>query len=479
LFLIKQIKKSEIEQIGFEFFKTSFINEIKALDTMKHPNIESLVSVYHEQLQEDIRISVVVNYCSKKSLLDMMNDHIRQRKRIEDKELNTIMKVLIDTVFKMKNLNIIHRNLSVESIFLGKEDNLYTLSVRNFYFSTITTTPVKGLYGALWSMAPEMLRESEYDSKVDVWSLGLIFYMLVTLENPFRHAFGKEEVLEAMRNEDCIKPIKYLSKLGHNVECLKLIREMMLDDCLKRTSLELLFEYSFFKSEDKSEAAKNMVRKYYLNFPENEENNKLKELKDLIKCIPKLHELIVFFIYNLRDFFLSIEDISTLNEIFKHMDSNNDGQISSTEIRDNLKSLKINHVIATDYSELLFTIIDTNFRKKFVKSYLLKTIDYDYFIVANIIVSLYLNKDNKSTNEKIRLIFRELDKDESQSISIDEIRSHFTGKYIINVSSEIDEIENHPMFDDNIKFDNISFEQLKKIFLYDCFNFEEIDDDSK
>ena len=280
-----------------------------------------------------------------------------------------------------------------------------------------------------------------------------------------------------MRNEECIKPTKQLTKLGHNSECLKLVKEMLQDDCTKRTSLELLFEYTFFKAEDKSEGAKNMIRKYYLNFPDNEDDNKLKELKELIHCIPKLHELILFFIYNLRDFFLNIEDITTLNEIFKFMDSNNDGQISSIEIRDNLKNLKINPIVATDYSDLLFVIIDTNFRKKFVKPYLLKTIDYDYFIVANIIVSLFLNKDNKSTDEKIKLIFRELDKDESQSISIDEIRAFFTGKYIIDVSSEIDDIENHPLFDDTIKFEDLSFEQLKRIFLYDCFKFEETDDE--
>lgn len=73
------------------------------------------------------------------------------------------------------------------------------------------------------------------------------------------------------------------------------------------------------------------------------------------------------------------------------------------------------------------------------------------------------------------MIFRELNKDESQSISDDEIKSHFTGKYMIDITSEI---ETHPKFNNTIQFDVLKIEYLHKIFLYDCFYFDDSDDEN-
>jgi serine/threonine protein kinase len=371
LFLLKQIKKADIEAIGFELFKILFTNELKAFETFKHPNTENVVSVYYEMLQDDVRISIITPYTTKVSLLDYMNNHIAERKRLDDKDIITIVKLLAETLYKMKTNNIIYRNISPENIFFGKEGNFYTLTIRNFYFSTITSSTAKGSYGPLWYMVPEMLKDVEYDSKVDVWALGITSYMLLTLENPFRDKCTKEGVLETIRSGKGIRSYKELAKLGYNTECLKLITKMLEEDPQKRITIEAVFDEKLFKEHlDKNENIQQIYRTYFDSF-------KKSDMLTLNYKLENVKELGVFLVYNLRDYFINIEELTIINEFFKYLDVNNEGQIELKEIKETLRNNKFAEDKINIYTDLIFKVIKTNFRAKFVKSYLQESIDYE------------------------------------------------------------------------------------------------------
>jgi calcium-dependent protein kinase len=466
LFLLKTIKKVDIEAIGFEIFKTAFINELKAFETFKHPNAENIVSVYYEQFQDDVKISLITPYTTKISLYDFMNSYIAERKRLDDKDIITIMKLLAETLYKMKTNNIIHRNISPENIFFAKEDNYYTLTIRNFYFSIISSGTVKGSYGPLWYMAPEMLKDLEYDCKVDVWSLGIIFYMLLTLENPFKDKLTKEDVLDTIRNNKGLRTQKELSKLGYNVECLKLISKMLEEDPSKRINIEAVFDEKLFKEHhDKNEFIQKMYRDYFDSF----EKKDMLILSYKVENVKELHEIVFFLVYNLRDYFINIEELTIINEFFKYLDINNDGQIELKEIKETLRNNKFTEDKINIYTDLIFKVIKTNFRSKFVKSYLQDSIDYDYFLVANIIIGLIANKYNIETKKKVEIIFKELDEDGSQSISIEEIKNSFTSKYPINVRAYMNNIKRNQWFTGKIKdFENLTLEDLYDLITFDC-----------
>jgi serine/threonine protein kinase len=466
LFLLKQIKRADIENIGFEVFRNAFVSEIKSLEAFKHPNSESIVAVYFEQFQDDMRLSLITPYSTKISLYDFMNNYIAERKRLDDKDIITIMKLLAETLYKMKTNNIIHRNISPESIFFGKEENYFTLTIRNFYFSTITSTTSKGSYGPLWYMAPEMLKDLEYDCKVDVWSLGIIFYMLVTLENPFRDRVTKDDVLETIRSGKGIRGFRELSKLGYNTECLKLIYKMLEEDPHKRINIEAVFDEKVLKEHsDKNETIQKMYRDYFDSF----EKKEMLILGSKLENVKELHEIVFFLVYNLRDYFINIEELTVINEFFKYLDINNDGQIEVKEIKETLRNNKFNEEKINIYTDLIMKVIKTNFRAKFVKSYLQDSIDYDYFLVANIILSLIANKYASETQKKVDIIFKELDEDSSLTISIDEIRASFTAKYPINVRSYISLIKRNPLFTGKIKdFENLTLEDLYDLITFDC-----------
>ena len=202
LFNAKIIKRNEVMKRGIDCFKNFYDSEMKILSAFKHPNVENIIEVFYEQNKRDFIIIIVATYTSKKSLLHLMNEKISKCQKFEESEISTIIKILIETSYKMKMFNIIHRNLGPESVFFLNDKNLLSICIRNFYCAHLCTNNImttREVTGPLWYMAPEILKDQVYDHKVDLWSIGVIFYMLLTLENPFSEANSKDQMLELFK----------------------------------------------------------------------------------------------------------------------------------------------------------------------------------------------------------------------------------------------------------------------------------------
>lgn len=464
LFNVKIIRKSDIMMIGLDNFRTLFYNEIRVFETFKHPGVETLINVYYDQTNEDIKIFIVTSYAQKNSLYDIVNKYIAEKKRFEDKEISIIMKLLIEICYKLKTCNILYRNFSLENIFFVKESNLFTMSVRNFYFSTFLSDQlIKGISGSMWYMAPEMLKDLSYDSKVDVWSLGVILYMLLTLDNPFSTYTTKEELLFGIKSGKCFRSVRELKKLGINSDCLNLMNKMLVEDPMQRISIEMILDDPLLKSIEKFSISKAMFKSFIdYSFKD------LLTLRMKIDNLKKLHDIIFNLIYHLKDYFLDIEELTFINEFFKYFDKNNDGQISLIEIRDQLLQDGFENKLVYNYSNILFKIIDTDFRKGQTSAFLVDLIDYDFFVVANIIPKLLQSKNAPQSQRKVEIMFYEMDVDKSGTVSIDEIQSFFVTGYQKNIQNELEEIRENELFNNkNIDFDNLELTDLKDLFFYE------------
>ena len=111
----------------------------------------------------------------------------------------------------MHRKNITHRDLKPENILLESKDvNKLGIKIADFGFSCFFD-PDKGLDLVLGSplyMAPEIIKISEnkqakgtYNQKVDIWSIGVITYMLLTGRNPFPGK-SKQEVKSMIVNSE-------------------------------------------------------------------------------------------------------------------------------------------------------------------------------------------------------------------------------------------------------------------------------------
>ena len=95
---------------------------------------------------------------------------------------------LLSSLNYLHSKKIIHRDIKPENLILKTKDNLTELVIADFGLSDIYNE--KGIYlfqrcGTIGYVAPEVLRDQIYDYKVDMFSVGVILFILLTGEMPF------------------------------------------------------------------------------------------------------------------------------------------------------------------------------------------------------------------------------------------------------------------------------------------------------
>ena len=109
-------------------------------------------------------------------------------KNFTESKASYIIKQVLMALNYMHNLNLMHRDIKPENILLVSHeiDNLQ-VKLADFGFSTMFD-PEKGLQlklGTITYMAPEILLRKKYNEKVDIWSVGVITYLLLSGNYPF------------------------------------------------------------------------------------------------------------------------------------------------------------------------------------------------------------------------------------------------------------------------------------------------------
>lgn len=111
---------------------------------------------------------------------------MRKRGKIPEEEAVRILKQLIAAFAEMHKHNVLHRDLKCENIFKHNEkykvgDFGFAKTIANLYDIDAGTT-----LGTLTTMAPEVMNRNKYGIKVDLWSIGIVFYEMLYGQPPYR-----------------------------------------------------------------------------------------------------------------------------------------------------------------------------------------------------------------------------------------------------------------------------------------------------
>ncbi|XP_069735477.1 serine/threonine-protein kinase SIK3-like isoform X2 [Phaenicophaeus curvirostris] len=197
-----------------------------------HPHIIRLYQV----MEAERMIHLVTEYASGGEIFD----HLVAHGRVAEKEARRKFKQIVAAVNFCHCRNIVHRDLKAENLLLDANLNI---KIADFGFSNIFTPGqlLKTWCGSPPYAAPELFEGKEYDGpKVDIWSLGVVLYVLVCGALPFDGS-----TLQNLRAR--VLSGKFRIPFFMSTECEHLIRHMLVLDPSKRLSMEQICKHKWMK----------------------------------------------------------------------------------------------------------------------------------------------------------------------------------------------------------------------------------------
>lgn len=225
----KIIEKERLRANGLE---ARFESEIRIHQQLHHDGIVQLVDV----LRDAYFFYVFLEFCPGGELFQ----HIVDSKRLSEAQARPIMKQILQAVAYIHSLNVAHRDLKPENLLL---DHLGHTKISDFGLAKflgrggLARTPC----GSPCYASPECISGAPYDGRAsDCWSVGVIFYALVTGQLPWTKR-KQAQLFEQISRGDYTIP-SYVSG-----ECADLIAGLMCVDCGARLTAEQALEHPFLQ----------------------------------------------------------------------------------------------------------------------------------------------------------------------------------------------------------------------------------------
>ena len=171
-YAVKIIDKTKIKQNELELV----IRERNFLKLIKHPNIVSLI----RDFEDETYLYFVMEYFKGGDLYKFLSKN-KDNNNLE-KITAKIIKIIASGVQYLNHFGIVHRDLKPENIIFDKKDDIKTIKIIDLGvaitlpYGKQATDPI----GTLDFIAPEIFLHKSYYNKVDVWSIGILLYYLVT-----------------------------------------------------------------------------------------------------------------------------------------------------------------------------------------------------------------------------------------------------------------------------------------------------------
>uniref|UniRef100_A0A4W3I942 Serine/threonine-protein kinase DCLK2 n=1 Tax=Callorhinchus milii TaxID=7868 RepID=A0A4W3I942_CALMI len=163
-------------------------NEVAVLRKVKHPNIIMLI----EEADTPTELYLVMELVKGGDLFDAITSSTKYTER----DASAMVYNLASALKYLHSLNIVHRDIKPENLLVCEyEDGTKSLKLGDFGLATVLDGPLYTVCGTPTYVAPEIIAETGYGLKVDVWAAGVITYILLCGFPPFRSENNLQEDL--------------------------------------------------------------------------------------------------------------------------------------------------------------------------------------------------------------------------------------------------------------------------------------------
>ena len=383
----KELQKNKLSDYN------SLKREISIMIQLDHPNIIKLYEYY----ETETFIYLIMELCTGGELFDTIIERTESGKPFTEKEAAVIFKQMMSAINYCHSNKIVHRDLKPENLLLLNKEENSPIKVIDFGMSVIykDNDCMYERVGTAYYIAPEVL-DGFYDEKCDIWSAGIILYILLCGYPPF-NGDDDNEIMKNVKTKIFSYPEEEWNSVSEDAK--NLINRILVDGNIRPSAQEILND-TWVKNL--APHSKLNIKLNVNSFKNYEGSNKLKKAT-LTYIASRLNE----------------NDIQKLKESFQAIDDNNDGMLSLDEMK---KAISLNKGITCSNVEEIFKSIDTDNSG---------VINYTEFIAASLDKRIYLQE------EKLKDAFKLFDIDGSGKISKNEIANIL--KVELN-SEEVDKI---------------------------------------
>ena len=335
--------------------------EINILKNIDHPNIISFKYAFESKKNENENLyNIITEYVDNGDLYKLLKEKKKKKEYFKEEQLlDWLIQLCLAINYLHEEKEIVHRDIKPSNIYLMKDNTIrlgdfgvakdisvfhHTNSIKGtpLYFSPEITKKKKNKREKI-----EEKNKRKYDCKVDIWSLGVTFCHLMTLEFPFYSKNEKEleiNILKGMKNEKILNKERNnyngIILKNYSKDFLDVIDEMMNLEPSKRPTIEDIFKKKVVIERMDSILKKNNFNEETANIEINDIKNKYQEneqkiLKLIEETLNKNKEA-----YKDKDNFLVIEDINKAEDI------------ASDEIKEVNLTIKQNQILELRYKYL-------------------------------------------------------------------------------------------------------------------------------
>lgn len=409
-YALKIIRMDVINKV----FLDELRNEIDILKSLDHPNILKAFETFERRKE----ISLILELCS--------GGDLHSRNPYSERQAASIVGKLLSAVAYMHGKNIIHRDLKFENIMFENKQKNAEIKVIDFGLSKKYLDP-DALHhekvGTIYTMAHELLVDGEYTNKADLWSVGVIAYMLLSGTKPF---WGKT------RNHVAKKITRGTYRFSGNEwshlskEAKKFVASLLVTDPEQRATAVEALKHAWlgkkYRLSDRKPSSEVMsgVNEAILSYADSSEFKRLASNVVAHKSTSK--------------------EIFQLRQAFDQYDKTNDGQVTFAEFQEALaqcgyseeelnqmfESIDVNHDGVIYYTEFLGATLESRGRieqRRLADAFDRMDSDDSGFITKKDLVEML---GDNGTEEYIDKLISEADVNNDGKISFEEFQQVFT-----------------------------------------------------
>ena len=375
---IKSVKKSKIAQNPNE--KSQFLAEIDILRQIDHPNVLKIFEFYEDANNYHLVTELVKG--------GELFEFIVSSGVLSESIAAHFLRQILIAVNYCHQIGIAHRDLKPENLLLEKRSPYSNLKVIDFGASALYSDckTLNSRFGTSYYIAPEVLKRS-YNEKCDIWSCGVILYILLSGKPPFGGKNDKEILARVSKGTYNFKGTTWDSVSDAAKDLIK--RMLEFNPALRISAEDALKDPWFTLS---------LEEKSFRVLPSIIDNMKA------FRATEKLQHAVLAFISSQLS---SKDETKQLADTFKAIDQNGDGKISKHELLEEfVKSMSAEQ--ATDEVERIFGSAD---------------MDQNGFLDYSEFLTVTLKKETMISKKNLEATFQIFDRDGDGSISAEELKS--------------------------------------------------------